>query len=89
MLNAVFPFPPIETPYLPDKAGIVERYLEQQHLSFTNFAPRLAIRCLRTLQQQIAVLGGEEIMDEDDFESHADYRKRVLGFLERAMQAIS
>lgn len=70
-----------------DKASIVERYLEHQHLTFADFAPRLAIRCLRTLQQQIAITGGEDIMDEDNFESHADYRGRVLGFLERAMQA--
>lgn len=72
-----------------DQAGIVEHYLEQQHLSFADFAPRLAVRCLRALQQQIAVIGGEDLRDEDDFESHADYRNRVLGFLQRAMQALS
>ena len=71
-----------------DKAGIVERYLERRHLSFAYFAPRLAVRCLRTLQQQIAVIGGEDLRDEADFESHADYRNRVLGYLQRAMQAI-
>lgn len=71
-----------------DRAGIVERYLEQHHLSFADFAPRLAVRCLRTLQQQIAIVGGEDLRDEDDFESHADYRHRVLGFLQRAMQAL-
>lgn len=72
-----------------DRAGIVERYLEQHHLSFTDFAPRLAVRCLKTLQQQIAVIGGENIRDEDDYESHADYRNRVLGFLQQAMEALS
>lgn len=72
-----------------DKAGIIEHYLKQQHLSFADFAPRLAIRCLRTLQQQIAVTGGEDIRDEDDFESHADYRNRITGYLERAIQAMS
>ena len=72
-----------------DKGGIVERYLEQQHLSFADFAPRLAIRCLRTLQQQIAVTGGEDIRNENDFESHADYRNRIKGYLERAMQALA
>lgn len=71
-----------------DRAGIVERYLEQHHLSFADFAPRLAVRCLRTLQQQIAVIGGEDIRDEDDFESHADYRQRVLGFLQRATETL-
>ncbi len=72
-----------------DRAGIVERYLERQQLSFADFAPRLAIRCLRTLQQQIAVIGGEDLRDEDDFESHADYRNRLLGYLQRALQALS
>ncbi|HLG60938.1 MAG TPA: aminoglycoside phosphotransferase family protein [Ktedonosporobacter sp.] len=71
-----------------DRAGIVERYLEHHNLLFSDFAPRLAVRCLRTLQQQIAVIGGEDLRDEDDFESHAEYRCRVLGFLQRAMQAI-
>lgn len=71
-----------------DRAGIVERYLEYQHLSFVDFAPRLAVRCLRTLQQQIAVIGGEDLRDEDDFESHADYRNRTLGLLQRATQAL-
>jgi aminoglycoside phosphotransferase len=72
-----------------DRAGIVERYLEQHHLSFADFASRLAVRCLRTLQQQIAVIGGEDLRDEDDFENHADYRNRVLGLLQRATRAIS
>ena len=71
-----------------DRAGIVERYLEQQHLSFVDFAPRLAVRCLRTLQQQIAVIGGEDLRNEDDYESHADYRNRILGLLQRATQAL-
>ena len=60
----------------------------KQHLSFVDFAPRLAVRCLRTLQQQIAVIGGEDLRNEDDYESHADYRNRILGLLQRAIQAI-
>ena len=72
-----------------DRAGIVERYLERHHLSFADFAPRLAVRCLRTLQQEIAVIGGENVRNEDDYESHADYRRRILALLQRAMQALS
>ena len=71
-----------------DRAGIVERYLEQVRLSFTEFAPRLAIRCLWTLQREIAVTGGEDVLVEDEYESHADYRKRILDLLERAMEEI-
>lgn len=71
-----------------DRAGIVEHYLEQVHLSFTEFAPRLALRCLSTLQREIAVIGGEDLLVEDEFESHADYRKRILDLLERAMEEI-
>jgi len=71
-----------------DKAGIVERYLEEQQLSFAEFAPRLAVRCLWTLQREIAVSGGEDILVEDEYESHADYRRRIVTLLERAMEAI-
>jgi thiamine kinase-like enzyme len=71
-----------------DRAGMVEHYLERQRLSFADFAPRLAVRCLRTLQQQIAVIGGEDQRNEDDYESHADYRNRILGLLQRAMQSL-
>ena len=68
-----------------DRAGIVERYLESHGLRVTDFASRLAVRCLRTLQQQIAVIGGENIRNEDDYESHADYRKRIVALLQRAI----
>lgn len=71
-----------------DQAGIVERYLEQQHLSFADFAPRLALRCLRTLQESLPVCGGEEVRDEWGFESLAEHRQRVLGLLKRAMDAM-
>ncbi|MHB8597644.1 MAG: aminoglycoside phosphotransferase family protein [Ktedonobacteraceae bacterium] len=72
-----------------DRAGIVERYLEQVHLSFAEFAPRLALRCLWTLQREIAVTGGENVLVDDEFESHADYRKRILALLERALNEIA
>ncbi len=71
-----------------DRAGIVERYLEQEHLSFAEFAPRLALRCLSTLQREIAVTGGEDVLVEDEFESHAGYRKRILDLLARSMSAL-
>jgi aminoglycoside phosphotransferase len=69
-----------------DKAGIVERYLEEQYLSFAEFAPRLAVRCLWTLQREIAVSGGEDILVDDEYESHADYRRRILDLLAKAMR---
>lgn len=69
-----------------DKAGIVERYLDEQHLSFAEFAPRLAIRCLWTLQREIAVSGGEDILVDDEYESHADYRRRILDLLAKSMR---
>lgn len=71
-----------------DKAGIVERYLEEQKLSFAEFAPRLAVRCLWTLQREIAVSGGEDILVDDEYESHADYRRRILDLLAIAMKEI-
>lgn len=72
-----------------DRAGIIERYLERRRLSFADFAPRLALRCLRTLQANLPVRGGEEVRGEWDFESLAENRQRVLGLLERAMAAMT
>ena len=71
-----------------DQAGIVERYLQRQHLTFADFAPRLTLRCLRTLQENLPVRGGEDVRDEWNFETLADYRQRVLGLLKRAMDAM-
>lgn len=71
-----------------DKAGIVERYLEEQRISLAEFAPRLAVRCLWTLQREIAVIGGEDILVDDEYESHADYRRRIVALLKRAMTAL-
>lgn len=71
-----------------DKAGIVERYLDEQQISFAEFAPRLAVRCLWTLQREIAVRGGEDILVDDEYESHADYRRRILDLLAKAMREI-
>jgi hypothetical protein len=53
------------------KAGLVEKYLYQQDISRSEFAPRLALRCLWRLQREISVVG-----DKD-----ADYRNAVLTVL--------
>jgi aminoglycoside phosphotransferase (APT) family kinase protein len=55
-------------------AGLVERYLVSQGLTLPDFAPRLAVRCLWTLQREIAVEG-----------EPSAYRSAVLGFLRQAM----
>jgi hypothetical protein len=72
-----------------DQAGIVERYLERQGLSFEDFAPRLALRCMRTLQENLPIRGGEDVRDEWDFETLADSRQRVLGLIKRAMNGMN
>jgi aminoglycoside phosphotransferase len=41
-------------------AGFVERYLDARHLSEADFAPRLALRCLWTLQREISIPGQDE-----------------------------
>jgi aminoglycoside phosphotransferase (APT) family kinase protein len=41
------------------KAGLIERYLYAQNVSRREFAPRLALRCLRHLQRE-APANGEE-----------------------------
>jgi aminoglycoside phosphotransferase len=39
------------------KAGLIERYLYAQGVSRREFAPRLVLRCLRHLQQEVSVCG--------------------------------
>lgn len=60
-----------------NKAGLVERYLDRQSLTRAEIAPRLALRCLWTLQREIAVAGGD-----------TGYRDQVLGLLGEAMAAL-
>lgn len=55
-------------------AGIVERYLAAAHLSKRAFAPRLGVRCLRTLRREVPVTRGS-----------ARYREHVLGLLDQAL----
>jgi aminoglycoside phosphotransferase len=61
------------------KAGLVERYLYSQNASRADFAPRLAIRCLSTLQSEIPVEG----------EECALYREHVLGLLRDSLDCLS
>lgn len=42
------------------KAGLVERYLYQQNVSRREFAPRLAVRCLRLIQTEVPISGQQD-----------------------------
>ena len=52
------------------KAGLVERYLYSQNVSRQEFAPRLALRCLRHMLTEVAVEGGDA--------AHREHRFRIL-----------
>jgi len=65
-----------------NKAGLIERYLETQGLSQADFAPRLAVRCLWTLQREIPVADADGVTD------YTRYRDRVLGFLRGALHEL-
>jgi len=56
------------------RAGFVERYLVRNNLSMHEFAPRLAVRALVTLQREIPLRRGDE-----------GYRNDMLGWLKLAM----
>ena len=58
-----------------NKAGFVSQYLRDRGLSASDFAPRLALRCLSTLQREISVSGQED----------AGYRNHVLRLLRQAL----
>lgn len=58
-------------------AGMVESYLEWCGLSEREFAPRQAVRCLWTLQREVAARGGNAGM--------ANYRADVLGLLRQSL----
>ena len=59
------------------RAGFVERYLLRQGLSMREFAPRLGVRALVTLQREISVRGGNET-----------YRDEMLGWLKLALDSL-
>jgi aminoglycoside phosphotransferase len=61
-----------------NKAGVVERYLQINNLSETDFAPRLAVRCLWTLQNEIPIS-----------ERHRDYGQHVLRLLENSLKLMN
>lgn len=61
-----------------NKAGVVERYLDINNLSESEFAPRLAVRCLWTLKKEIPVS-----------ESHQDYGRHVLRLLDNSLKLLS
>lgn len=44
------------------KAGLIERYLYAQGVSRREFAPRLVLRCLRHLQQEVSVCSEEDMI---------------------------
>lgn len=61
-----------------NKAGVVERYLQINNLSESDFAPRLAVRCLWTLQNEIPVS-----------ERNRDYSQHVLRLLENSLKLLN
>lgn len=61
-----------------NEAGVVERYLNINNLFESDFAPRLAVRCLWTLQNEIPVS-----------ESNRDYGQHVLRLLENSLKLLN
>jgi hypothetical protein len=57
------------------KAGLVERYLYARSISRREFAPRLALRCLHHLQEEVSV----------DGEADAEQRRHILALLEAGL----
>jgi hypothetical protein len=60
-------------------AGIVRDYIGYVRATPADFAPRLALGCLRTLQNEIAPTGGDRDM--------AAYRERVLDLLNKSLRS--
>lgn len=61
-----------------NKGGVVQDFLDAKSFTKDDFAPRLALGCLMTLQKEIPVNGGSE--------HDQRYRKHVLGLLENSMK---
>ncbi len=61
-----------------NKAGLIERYLQAHNLSEHDLAPRMAVRCLSTLQREIPVS-----------DSNQEYGLHVLGLLQSALRRMS
>ena len=60
-----------------NKAGFVDLYLDSMGLSRSDFAPRLTLMCLVTLQREIPV--------QPDSEDQYRYQAHVLRLLDEAM----
>jgi thiamine kinase-like enzyme len=86
------------------KTGLVERYLQGCGLSETEFAPRLAVRCLWTLQREISVFAENarphdwtEVFADasadtatDDLQAGQDgYRRHVLKLLRQSLEMLA
>lgn len=61
-----------------NKAGFIERYLQACGLTERDFAPRMAVRCLHTLQREVAVN-----------EKNGGYGRHILTLLSRALDLIN
>ena len=61
------------------RVGFIERYLYSRDLTYSDFAPRLALRCLQELQQADVPLTGEP----------SEYRERLLGLLDESLSALA
>jgi hypothetical protein len=69
-----------------ERAGLVERYLYEQDVSKSQFAPRLALRCLYRLQEAVPVKGGRRDHPRPDEEDSWDReRQSCLSFLESGL----
>ena len=60
------------------RAGFVERYLVRKNLTMRDFAPRLGVRALVTLQREIPYTGGDD-----------GYRNDMRGWLKLAVDSLS
>jgi len=58
----------------PQAGLLLFHFLEAKAISFTDFAPRLALACLWTLQRELPVTGGDD-----------GYRAHVLALLSTAL----
>lgn len=59
-------------------AGLIERYLYRHNLTQSDFAPRLALRCLGELQTQVPASG----------EAKSDYRAWLMKLIDDSMRWI-
>ena len=82
------------------QAGVVEQYFEQAGITEQEFAPRQAVRCLWTLQKEIAVFENNalpqswsEVLERDMVSDNPqaegdDYRNHVLKLLHQSLELL-